>query len=110
MAYLIRRLMENTSNTSFLRQTYAEDAEIDKLIVTPKPKGARGFGPSPSKKTLTPQPPGPLRNEPLLDFSRTENRARFAQGLQEVRQKFGRDYPLWIGGGEEKNKKWVGAV
>jgi len=110
MAYLIRRLMENTSNTSFLRQTYAEDAEIDELIVAPKPKGARAAGPSTSTKTLTPQAPRPFRNEPLLDFSRTENRARFAQGLQEVRQKSGRDYPLWIGGEEEKTSSWLESV
>src|SRR6202035_2886539 len=89
---------------------YAEDAEVDKLIVTPKPKGARGLGPSPSTKTLTPQSPGPFRHEPLLDFSRTENRARFAQGLQEVRQKFGRDYPLWIGGEEEKTKSLLESI
>jgi RHH-type proline utilization regulon transcriptional repressor/proline dehydrogenase/delta 1-pyrroline-5-carboxylate dehydrogenase len=35
MAYLIRRLMENTSNTSFLRQTYAEEQQIDKLVLPP---------------------------------------------------------------------------
>lgn len=38
MAYLIRRLMENTSNTSFLRQTYVEEEEIEKLIAPPKPE------------------------------------------------------------------------
>jgi RHH-type proline utilization regulon transcriptional repressor/proline dehydrogenase/delta 1-pyrroline-5-carboxylate dehydrogenase len=37
MAYLIRRLMENTSNTSFLRQTYAEEQQIDELILPPVP-------------------------------------------------------------------------
>jgi RHH-type transcriptional regulator, proline utilization regulon repressor / proline dehydrogenase / delta 1-pyrroline-5-carboxylate dehydrogenase len=40
MAYLIRRLMENTSNTSFLRQTYAEEQQIDKLILPPVPMNA----------------------------------------------------------------------
>jgi RHH-type proline utilization regulon transcriptional repressor/proline dehydrogenase/delta 1-pyrroline-5-carboxylate dehydrogenase len=40
MAYLIRRLMENTSNTSFLRQTYAEEQQIDKLILPPAPLNA----------------------------------------------------------------------
>jgi RHH-type proline utilization regulon transcriptional repressor/proline dehydrogenase/delta 1-pyrroline-5-carboxylate dehydrogenase len=40
MAYLIRRLMENTSNTSFLRQTYAEEQQIDKLIQPPAPMNA----------------------------------------------------------------------
>jgi hypothetical protein len=29
--------MENTSNTSFLRQTYAEEQQIDELILPPVP-------------------------------------------------------------------------
>jgi RHH-type proline utilization regulon transcriptional repressor/proline dehydrogenase/delta 1-pyrroline-5-carboxylate dehydrogenase len=35
MSYLIRRLMENTSNTSFLRQTYADRKDIASLIKPP---------------------------------------------------------------------------
>jgi RHH-type transcriptional regulator, proline utilization regulon repressor / proline dehydrogenase / delta 1-pyrroline-5-carboxylate dehydrogenase len=35
MSYLIRRLMENTSNTSFLRQTYADRKDIATLIKPP---------------------------------------------------------------------------
>ena len=35
MSYLIRRLMENTSNTSFLRQTYADRKDINVLIKSP---------------------------------------------------------------------------
>ena len=35
MSYLIRRLMENTSNTSFLRQTYADGKDIRSLIEPP---------------------------------------------------------------------------
>ena len=37
MSYLIRRLMENTSNTSFLRQTYADRRDIASLIKPPIP-------------------------------------------------------------------------
>jgi RHH-type transcriptional regulator, proline utilization regulon repressor / proline dehydrogenase / delta 1-pyrroline-5-carboxylate dehydrogenase len=37
MSYLIRRLMENTSNTSFLRQTYADRKDITTLIKPPTP-------------------------------------------------------------------------
>jgi RHH-type proline utilization regulon transcriptional repressor/proline dehydrogenase/delta 1-pyrroline-5-carboxylate dehydrogenase len=37
MSYLIRRLMENTSNTSFLRQTYADRRDIASLIKPPMP-------------------------------------------------------------------------
>ena len=35
MAYLVRRLLENTANESFLRQSFAEEAEIDRLLENP---------------------------------------------------------------------------
>ena len=83
MSYLIRRLMENTSNTSFLRQTYAEKQDVEALIKAPA---------APIKRlTRTPaqavDPPG-FRNEPPIDFSRHVNRVRFAQVLEEVRGEF----------------------
>ena len=36
MAYLIRRLLENTANESFLRQTFAEGVERDRLLESPR--------------------------------------------------------------------------
>jgi RHH-type proline utilization regulon transcriptional repressor/proline dehydrogenase/delta 1-pyrroline-5-carboxylate dehydrogenase len=51
-----------------------------------------------------------FQNEPLLDFSRQQNRARFAESLKEVRRKFGRDYPLWIGGEKLETKKWLDSI
>ena len=110
MAYLIRRLMENTSNTSFLRQTYAEQQEIDKLILPPQAKIAAAKRRLPSRKVTAEQSPDSFRNEPLLDFARADNRARFAHALKEVRKKFSRDYPLWIGGEELKTKGWLDSV
>jgi RHH-type proline utilization regulon transcriptional repressor/proline dehydrogenase/delta 1-pyrroline-5-carboxylate dehydrogenase len=110
MAYLIRRLMENTSNTSFLRQTYAEEEDIRKLIQPPTPKkpptrrrlsGRKGN----DAETLT-----PFQNEPLLDFSSKENRDRFVEAIKNVRRGLGRDYPLWIDGDELKNKSWIESV
>ncbi len=110
MAYLIRRLMENTSNTSFLRQTYGEKEEIDKLILAPAPKKARTPSRAPARKKVAADGVGPFRNEPLLDFSRAENRAQFAAALKAVKEKFAADYPLWIGGEEVKTNKWLDSV
>ncbi len=110
MAYLIRRLMENTSNTSFLRQTYAEEEEIDKLIQAPMPQDAARARASIPEKGMTAETISPFRNEPLLDFSREENRQNFADTLNEVRTQFGRDYPLWIDGGDVKTDKWLESV
>lgn len=35
MAYLVRRLLENTSNTSFLRATFTENQSIDQMLAEP---------------------------------------------------------------------------
>ena len=78
ISYLIRRLMENTSNTSFLRQTYAEKKNIESLIKAP------------GQAERVPQAPirsdgrRAFRNEATIDFSRAEHRTRFAHTLAEV--------------------------
>ncbi len=67
ISYLIRRLMENTSNTSFLRQTYADKRDIDSLIQPPAGPARR------SEAAHKPQPAGnpeQFQNVPLIDFSR----------------------------------------
>jgi RHH-type proline utilization regulon transcriptional repressor/proline dehydrogenase/delta 1-pyrroline-5-carboxylate dehydrogenase len=103
IAYLIRRLMENTSNTSFLRQTYAEQKEIDRLIAAPAPKTR----PPPAAHRKKAEHPGQFANEPPLDFARMKNRARFADALHEVEENLGRNYPLWISGGERETAGWI---
>jgi RHH-type proline utilization regulon transcriptional repressor/proline dehydrogenase/delta 1-pyrroline-5-carboxylate dehydrogenase len=35
MGYLVRRLLENTSNESFLRHTFFDDRDIDALLAAP---------------------------------------------------------------------------
>jgi 1-pyrroline-5-carboxylate dehydrogenase len=37
-------------------------------------------------------------NEPFLDFSKPENRARMEEALKKVKSEFGREYPIWLGG------------
>jgi RHH-type proline utilization regulon transcriptional repressor/proline dehydrogenase/delta 1-pyrroline-5-carboxylate dehydrogenase len=83
ISYLIRRLMENTSNTSFLRQTYADKKDIDSLIKPPAAAVRRSFaahGSQPAKDR------GAFQNEPPIDFSRRENRERFRDTLRAVRE------------------------
>lgn len=104
MAYLIRRLMENTSNTSFLRQTYADEADVNKLISAPAPKKPARKVPLVAREHFQSDVPGPFHNEPLLDFSRQENREQFAQTLNRTRRKFDGDYPLWIAGKEVETR------
>jgi RHH-type transcriptional regulator, proline utilization regulon repressor / proline dehydrogenase / delta 1-pyrroline-5-carboxylate dehydrogenase len=108
MAYLIRRLMENTSNTSFLRLTYAEEKDIETLIVAPsvpQPAPSARAAPQASGRSIT-----PFTNEPLLDFSRTEHRARFSRVLDDVEKGLGGDFPLRIGGRDRQTDAWLESV
>jgi RHH-type proline utilization regulon transcriptional repressor/proline dehydrogenase/delta 1-pyrroline-5-carboxylate dehydrogenase len=87
ISYLIRRLMENTSNTSFLRQTYADRKDIAGLIKAPgaAPRRADDGADSAAEPGDISQP---FRNEPPIDFSQRENRRRFAGALEKVRAQF----------------------
>ena len=88
IAYLIRRLMENTANTSILRQTYAEGRDPQVLLAPPRPTAA----------IATRAGTDAFANTALLDFSRREMRARFKLALDAVRDNCAREYPLAIHG------------
>ena len=96
MSYLVRRLLENTSNDSFLRHSLTEDISRDKLMA--KPTGSD----SDSSSTATAEEPRPalldFQNEPPADFSKAKTREAFAAALKEVEEDFGAEYPLVIGG------------
>ena len=87
ISYLIRRLMENTSNTSFLRQTYADRKDIGALIKAPA-RSLKRADDTPELSAARADLAEPFRNEPPIDFSRRQNRQRFAEALEEVRGQF----------------------
>jgi RHH-type proline utilization regulon transcriptional repressor/proline dehydrogenase/delta 1-pyrroline-5-carboxylate dehydrogenase len=109
MAYLIRRLMENTSNTSFLRQTYAEEKDVEALIQTPRSAARPPRAPS-GRPPLDEGTVVPFANEPLVDFARRENREFFFAALATVQGELGRSYPLWIAGETWEGEKWLESV
>ncbi len=88
MAYLVRRLLENTSNASFLRSFFAERRPFDEIIRPPVPKPSET-----TEKSLF-----EFRNEPCADFSKAENRDKMKLALKSVRAHFDGRYPLHIGG------------
>jgi RHH-type proline utilization regulon transcriptional repressor/proline dehydrogenase/delta 1-pyrroline-5-carboxylate dehydrogenase len=99
MAYLVRRLLENTANESFLRASAVEQIDPEVLLMNPL-EHARNH----SMKTPSPAADEPAqfassyRNEPLADFANTANRDAMQRAIEQVRTEFGRDYPLWIDG------------
>ncbi len=100
MAYLVRRLLENTSNDSFLRASFAENVAVEKLLMNPLDHAAEPHGSTPAGN----QPPShwthkiAYANEPPIDFAVESNRRAMHDALGDVRTELGRFYPLWIDG------------
>ena len=96
MGYLVRRLLENTSNESFLRRGFSRDLPAEVLLDPPAPPV-----PQPVEAPVPTNAEGSLprfANEAHADFASAVVRQRFATALAAVREQFGREYPLVIGG------------
>ena len=104
MAYLVRRLLENTANTSFLRASFAEHVPEEKLLMNPimaadslresspaQPVGAAG-NLGLAERVLH------IKNEPLADFSQDADRQAMQDALAAVRRQLGQPCPLVIAG------------
>ena len=103
MGYLVRRLLENTANESFLRQSFAEDAQIDRLLEDPAVTAERERSERSHKRRPVAAGPGGLtrfNNEPMVDFTRPDHRTEFSGALAKVRAATGRNDPLDLDGKE----------
>ena len=115
MAYLVRRLLENTSNDSFLRASFTELRSAEELLTPPEEVGRRQAArqsatrpPAPAASTSS--APGTTEEpivkvpefaiHPPLDFAREENRRRMQQAVEQVAGQLGRRVPLVIAGQE----------
>lgn len=113
MGYLVRRLLENTANESFLRQSFAEEAQIERLLEDPnitveQEKGARGARPKKERPCIGNLPP--FENMTMVDFTRADHRAAFPKAIADVRGRLGRTYPLYINGKEMVTKDTIQTV
>jgi len=110
MAYLVRRLLENTSNESFLRAGFSERVPVEKLLMNPL---AHTDGSTPAAKSTaaikSPFAPS-YQNEPPADFSRDEVRVGFQQALADVAAERDREYPLVIDGQPVRTATWLAAI
>jgi len=101
MAYLVRRLLENTSNDSFLRAGFTEHVATEILLMAPDKIGEQGGPPAEDSSVTDPtrRPYAPTyQNEPHTDFADEKSRQAMADALQEVRPQLGKTWPLVIGG------------
>jgi RHH-type transcriptional regulator, proline utilization regulon repressor / proline dehydrogenase / delta 1-pyrroline-5-carboxylate dehydrogenase len=97
MAYLVRRLLENTSNEGFLRAKFSENAAPQTLLRDPA--------------TLIPvardEPDVGFKNEPHADFSRAELRDQMRNALRKVRAGLGSLHPLLVGESKVRSGKEI---
>jgi len=100
MAYLIRRLLENTSNESFLRQTYVEGRELEQLLKAPHlllEEESAKTGDRSADSSASQSDPGKFVNEPFADFSLPKVRNAFSSAIAQTRKKLGKTRLLFIG-------------
>ena len=88
MAYLIRRLLENTANSSFVRQN-DEEKPIQELIAPPTADNIEAeLEPAPTSFAYAPD----------TDYADTETRIKAEQALERVKQELGKTYQPLIDG------------
>lgn len=92
MAYLVRRLLENTSDDSFLRASFAEGVSVDRLLRNPR-SILNGNG---SMSTATSA--DEFTNEPLSDFTQPEPHDQMKLALENVGKQLGKRFPMVIDG------------
>ena len=91
MAYLVRRLLENTSNESWLRAGFMDKADVATLLASPhrefeRDPGIERIRGAAERHQLSSQDPDvgdgrPFFTEPMRDFSARDQREAFARSI-----------------------------
>jgi RHH-type proline utilization regulon transcriptional repressor/proline dehydrogenase/delta 1-pyrroline-5-carboxylate dehydrogenase len=102
MAYLVRRLLENTANESFLRASFSEHVSEEELLMKPELKHAStnehaGIEANGSDQRLPSNTEKQFRNDSLTDFSRPEAVQKMQAALAKVAGELGGSYYPVIG-------------
>ncbi|QDL09228.1 L-glutamate gamma-semialdehyde dehydrogenase [Brasilonema octagenarum UFV-E1] len=103
MAYLIRRLLENTANSSFLRQNM-ENRPVEELLAPPV------VGQVDNQTTRQAENPSSFVGAPDTDYAEEEQRNEANLALQNVRQQLGRTYLPLINGEYVQTQQVVDSV
>ncbi|MGH8017947.1 MAG: proline dehydrogenase family protein [Opitutaceae bacterium] len=92
MAYLVRRLLENTSNEGFMKRTFVDHADRRKLLEDPaRAVPAATSAPAARCKGFS--------NEPLIDLSLAREREHFTHAIEEIRRAAGAEIRPVVNGG-----------
>src|SRR5688500_7672513 len=114
MAYLVRRLLENTSNESFVRHRFAEGRALDELVAAPAVDHLPGPTAQPEVEETNPLAPTPYDPEPLREWRRGTARAAFTVAIDRTRAAAGNgrgiDVPALIDGEQVRTAATITSV
>ena len=130
MAYLVRRLLENTSNEGFLKAKFTTQVASSELLRDPLDLCSLDEHAPVLKSELPIDNPHllppvdaidavsptdldmskPFSNDPPTDFTLEENRRHMREALAAERAAFGKDWPLVIGKETPTSGQWIDSV
>jgi RHH-type transcriptional regulator, proline utilization regulon repressor / proline dehydrogenase / delta 1-pyrroline-5-carboxylate dehydrogenase len=101
MSYLVRRLLENTSNESFLKSKFADNTSEESLLMDPKAKLASMDSPSAEIAF-------PFQNEAPLDFAIPGEREKTIRAIEQFKKSsFGKKWPACINNDWQSATDWM---
>lgn len=107
MAYLVRRLLENTSNEGFLRIKNMGEATKDQLLRNP----VEAIPSAPEPMARKPRPTGTFVNAANTDFTLAANREKQRAALQHFEAtQLGRKWPCIINGRKVTDRPFLPSV
>ncbi len=101
MAYLVRRLLENSSSQSFVSMLSQAKQEDEARLLAP-PESVVALGPSEQSGSHQ-----GFSNEPVRRYVAASERQGFATALQRVRTQLDQTYPLLIGGERRDSGRYI---
>ncbi len=114
MAYLVRRLLENTSNEGFLRLKNTGEAQLSALLENPVTTLAVGAvapnRPAASPKAVEANGPYRFKNAANTDYTQAANRDKQRAALTAYSAKLGQKWPLIIDGKKISNRDYIPSV
>jgi RHH-type transcriptional regulator, proline utilization regulon repressor / proline dehydrogenase / delta 1-pyrroline-5-carboxylate dehydrogenase len=99
MSYLIRRLLENTANSSFLKQS-VEGVGVEALLAAPEDGLQFAVSPTDDLTVRSSQlvELHKLKNTPDSDYSQAVLRQQAQDAIASVKRQLGRQYWPWVNG------------
>jgi len=106
MAYLVRRLLENTSNEGFLRIKNMGEATKDQLLGNP----VNAIAAAPEPLARKPHAAGAFINAANTDYTQAANRDKQRAAIAACTARLGQKWPLIINGKKITDREYIASV